>query len=91
LNSSVLIVLFRLFIKYQFFCSKFHSRALPISDPNSLSILIMHFVPKLLATLTLGTVLGVTAAPVDPSAIEVRDARPPSHLQYEDDLAYRKG
>jgi hypothetical protein len=47
-----------------------------------LIIFIMRFLPQILATLALGSVLGVMAAPMGSDAIDVRDARPPSDLQY---------
>lgn len=50
----------------------------------------MRFVLKLLVTLAMGTVLGAIAAPLDTDAVEMRDARPPSHLKYVDGLGYIK-
>ena len=50
-----------------------------------LIIFVMRFVSQILATLALGTVLSVMAAPVGSDAIDVRDARPPSDIQYVDD------
>jgi hypothetical protein len=47
----------------------------------------MRFVPQFLATLALGTVLGVIAAPVGPNTIAERDARPP---EYADGPTYKK-
>ena len=50
---------------------------------------IMRFIHQILATLALGSVLSVMAAPVDANAIDVRDARPPSDLKYADDFIHQ--
>lgn len=48
----------------------------------------MRFVPQLLATLALGTVLGAIGAPVNP---KVDTDMLPSDLAYADAFTYREG